>query len=427
MFQDLDRAIEELTPHAFDLLARLVEQPSTVGYERGAQDVLAVELDAAGFTTTMVDIPADIADAPGSGVAQASYDGRGTLVGHRGERGAARSLVINGHVDVVPATEPKLWTAPPFTPQTRHGWLYGRGSADTKSGLTAALLALQALDRARPGWLTGELTVVAPIEEECTGNGTLAACRAGWLGDAAIVLEPTDLGIHLAGCAITWIGLEIAGRPGHAKAAGECANPVAALPAVLTALERLQDTMNRAHRDDPTLEPALAGIAEPFVVNVGEVHAGDWASTVPSVARLAIRVGHPGAWTADETLARVRATVTEACAADPRLVNLPLTWHLTGFRAEGFAQPPAGELIEVLQAAHIDAQGAAPHLFVLGSTTDARFYLNQFGIPAVAYGPRTNDMHGADEAVELDSVVAVARTLARFIASWFAAAEPDRS
>lgn len=71
--------------------------------------------------------------------------------------------------------------------------------------------------------------------------------------------------------------------------------------------------------------------------------------------------------------------------------------------------------------AHAEVHGAAPPLVSMASTTDARIYLNQFGIPATCYGPRAHDIHGVDESVELDSIVQGARTLARFLAAWYAA------
>ena len=71
-------------------------------------------------------------------------------------------------------------------------------------------------------------------------------------------------------------------------------------------------------------------------------------------------------------------------------------------------------------AAHADVHGEPPWQMVLGSTTDARYYLNQFGVPALAYGPRSRNIHGNDEAVELASIVSGARALARFIADFFA-------
>ena len=119
--------------------------------------------------------------------------------------------------------------------------------------------------------------------------------------------------------------------------------------------------------------------------------AGDWPSSVPARARLGVRVGFPRRWTPAEAFDRVRSAVLGAAADDPWL-----------------AAPP-------------------PRRMVMGSTTDARYYLNQFGVPAVAYGPRSRNIHGTDEAVELASIVSGARVLARFMAGFFAASAVERS
>jgi acetylornithine deacetylase len=82
-------------------------------------------------------------------------------------------------------------------------------------------------------------------------------------------------------------------------------------------------------------------------------------------------------------------------------------------------QDPAADVVAILSDAHEDAHGFAPARVTIGSTTDARFYLNQFNVPAVAYGPRTRNMHGADEAVDLSSIVECAKTVARFLLAWY--------
>jgi acetylornithine deacetylase len=92
-----------------------------------------------------------------------------------------------------------------------------------------------------------------------------------------------------------------------------------------------------------------------------------------------------------------------------------------GFRAEGYLIDQDHPLVDALSAAHQWVHGVPPRRVVMGSTTDARYYLNQFGVPAVAYGPRSRNIHGTDEAVELASIVSGARVLARFIARFFAA------
>jgi acetylornithine deacetylase len=150
------------------------------------------------------------------------------------------------------------------------------------------------------------------------------------------------------------------------------------------------------------------------------VTAGDWASSVPARAQLQVRVGFPRSWTPEQAFGRVQAAVLRAAAADPWLAAHPPVVRQTGFRAEGYLLSEQHPLANALAAAHADAHGSPPRRLVLGATTDARFYINQFGRPAVAYGPTARNIHAADEAVELASIAAGARTLARFVAGFFA-------
>lgn len=417
----IDGSIDTNLPRAVDLLGRLVERPSVVGREAEALEVLASEWAVSGFAITRLPISEDIGNHPAAGVPMRSYADRYDLVGERGGHSRpSRSLVINGHIDVVPAEDARAWSSPPFVPTIRDGWLYGRGAGDMKSGFAAGLLALWALDEAAPGWLgDGVLTLVAVIEEEYTGNGTLAAGRAGYLADAALLLEPTDLAFLLAGIGIIWVSIEVDGRSGHAEAALRSVNPVLAARPVLAALETLERDLNERHDSGEDVDPVLAAVGHPYNVNIGTFHAGDWASSVASTARIEVRVGYPRAWTSDHAYEVVRTAVFDASAEDPWLTEHPPRLRLSGFRAEGYAQEPTGELIEILRRAHRDAHGRDPQLVATAATTDARFYINQFGVPAVAYGPRTRNMHGADEAVEIVSIADTARTLARFLVDWF--------
>ncbi|MFC5501459.1 M20/M25/M40 family metallo-hydrolase [Lysinimonas soli] len=417
--EELDRAVTELAPRAFELLSRLVAEPSTVGQEQGAERILAEAMMSAGFAVTELPIPAGIRDDPAAGVPSRSYDGRFDLIGHRGDSTAARTLLLNGHIDVVPADEPDRWSSPPFVPTVRDGWLVGRGAGDMKGGFAAGLLALWALDRVIPGWMTGGLTFVAAIEEEYTGNGTLAAARAGHLAEAALLLEPTDLDILLSGIGIIWVGIEVDGYAAHAEAAEAAVNPILAAAPVIRGLQALEREMNEGHADGSDTDPAFATIAHPYNVNIGTFHAGDWDSSVPSIARIGVRVGHPGGWTSEQALARVKSAIDTETAGDAWLSTHPPRLALTGFRAERYSQAADVELVRALAAAHHDVHGTEPSRVSLGSTTDARFYVNQFGLPTAAYGPRTRNIHGTDEAVELASIVDCARAVARFLRDWY--------
>jgi acetylornithine deacetylase len=99
-----------------------------------------------------------------------------------GGGGAGRSLILNGHIDVVPTGPLDMWATPPFVPVVRNGWMHGRGAGDMKAGLAASLFAMDAL--ARCGLApAGDVYLQSVIEEECTGNGALACLERGYRGD----------------------------------------------------------------------------------------------------------------------------------------------------------------------------------------------------------------------------------------------------
>ncbi len=161
-------------------------------------------------------------------------------------------------------------------------------------------------------------------------------------------------------------------------------------------------------------EPSMAEGASAYNVNLGQVHSGDWTSSSPALAVLGVRVGFPREWTAEKAEAEVRNLVAETVAGDPDFPVQPRI-ECSGLRARGYLLDAESRLVRDLSAAHLDAHGVVPETFSLGSTTDARTYLNDFGIPAVCFGAVTQNMHGIDEYVELRSIVDGARTLARFL------------
>jgi acetylornithine deacetylase len=409
--QRLDDAVVEHEPEAQRLLEDLVNAPSVLGHERPAQLLLAAELERLGFEVSWLDVPASIAEDPAAGVPPMAYDDRQVLVGRLPGTAprTGRSLLINGHLDVVPVGDVAAWSSPPFEASRVDGWMHGRGAGDMKSGLAMATLAIAALLTAA-GRPQADLTVVGVIEEECTGNGTLASVRAGVLADAVLLPEPTDLQVLTSGVGVLWVDVVVPGSSGHAESAPTSVSAIDHIAPVLEALRVLAEDLNR-------------GLDAPrYHVNVGQLSAGDWPSSVPGSAELRVRVGFPTDLTPDGAHARVRAAVAEAAGSDPWLADHPPLVRPSGFRAAGYALPADAEVIAALRAAHSEAHGVAPDVVATNGTTDARFYLNEAGVPALCFGPRTRGMHGVDEAVELASIAAGARSLARFMAGWLGVA-----
>ncbi len=221
----IDRSIEADAERAFGFLERLVAEPSVVGNEASAQQVLAEELERLGFTVERLPIPADIGEREGSGVPSLPYEGRDDVFGVLGP-GEGRSLLVGGHIDVVPAEETAPWSSDPFAPIRRDGRMFGRGTGDMKGGFAMLSLAIDALRRVAPDAIGGPLRLLSVIEEECTGNGTLASCLAGQLADAVVLAEPTGLDLLVAGVGILWLEIAITGKAAHAQSANEAINPI---------------------------------------------------------------------------------------------------------------------------------------------------------------------------------------------------------
>ncbi len=409
----LDLAVEEGAEHAFDFLSALVSAPSVVGSEQQALEVFGREMESLGLVTSRLPFSNDRVTDPRAGVTpltvSRSEDRFQLLATTPGE--GELTLLLNGHMDVVPAETPELWTTPPFEPQRRNGRMYGRGTADMKSGFAIGALALRALQQVRPDLFAHRrLGFLAVVEEECTGNGTLRSVTDhGVTAPEVVLLEPTDLGLMLGGVGVLWVDIDVIASSSHAHESHSHTNAVDLGMRLVAALRQWSAEVGVA---EP--EPSMDEGASAYNVNLGRLHSGDWNSSSPALAVFSLRVGFPREWTVEKAEAEVRDLVERTVAADPDF-PVPPRVECSGLRARGYLLDAESRLVADLSAAHLDAHGTVPETFSLGSTTDARTYLNDFGIPAVCFGAVTENMHGIDEFVDLRSIVDGARTLARFL------------
>lgn len=413
MLSQLDKAIHANAEAAFDFLERLVRERSVVGQEQAALNIFAQEAQKIGLVVERLPFSNDPDPDGRAGVnqsaSQLSPDRFQVLATTPGQ--GPLTLLLNGHMDVVPANAPQTWTNPPFEPYRHKGRLFGRGAADMKSGFAVGLLALRALRDTVPElFATHRLGFVAVVEEECTGNGTLRSIVDHMVSaPEVIVLEPTDLGLLIGGVGVLWIDVSIVSGSGHAQSADGQVNAVELGMRLVAGLKRWLTGVAENHP-----EPALASNRTPYALNLGKVQAGDWTSSVASVASFSIRIGFPRAWTADMAEVEVHKAVAGIAASDPDFPVQPVV-SLSGFRATGYLLDRDAPLLRDLSAAHLETHGRDPNVYAVGATTDARTYLNGFGIPAICFGATGYDLHGIDESVDLQSIIDAARTLARFI------------
>ena len=393
----------------------LVRFPSLRGVEHTAQDFMHDAMRARGLAMDRWTIDIDaIKHHPGFSPVHVSYDNAVNVVGtYRPETQTGRSLILNGHIDVVPEGPLAHWTTPPFEPRIADGWLYGRGSADMKAGLAANLFAFDAI-RAAGFEPAAPIYFQSVVEEECTGNGALACLARGYRADAAIIPEPEDDKLVRANTGVLWFKVTVEGRPTHTRVMGEGANAIDAAYRVIGALRELEARWNAergAHRYFETLE-------HPINLNIGRIEGGDWASSVPAWCSFEARIAiYPGI-SAQAAAEEIQACVRRASNGDAFLRNKPAEVTFHGFFAEGYVLPEGTEAEATLARSFAAVHARALESFVTPGYLDARVFMLYADTPCLVYGPLSEDIHGYDERVSLDSVRRVTKTIALFIADW---------
>jgi acetylornithine deacetylase len=392
-----------------DLLEELVAAPTVLGREESGQAVMRRAFRELG--TDPVDVPLEPAALerhPAGAPFSWDVAGKRNVVATWEPDAAGRSLILNGHIDVVSPEPTTLWSSEPFAPRRDGDWLYGRGAGDMKSGLAAMVGAVRGLQRlgARP---LGPVQLQSVVEEECTGNGALACVLAGHTADAAILTEPTKGAIWNAQVGVLWFQVRVLGAPAHAGLAETGANAIEASYAVIRALRALEAELNAVK------PPLYAAYAHPLHLNVGMIEGGDWPSTVAGECVTSFRLAcYPGDAVAD-LRERVEATVAQVAAADP-VHRIDVLYD--GFACEGCELEADNPLITGLADAAARVTGQSPPLFASTATTDARTFHLYGGMPAVCFGPNAENEHGVDERVHVPSMTETAQAIALFIADW---------
>jgi acetylornithine deacetylase len=396
-----------------DLLGRLVEAPTTLGNEEAGQQIMEQAFADCGLEPRSVYLDAEaLRGAEGASPFSWDVGGKRNVVAGWTARGSVgRSLILNGHVDVVPPAAEALWTNPPFRAVRDGDWLYGRGAGDMKAGLAAMTSAVRALKRA--GYApAADVQLQSVVEEECTGHGALQCLLDGARAEACVITEPHPDHITVAQVGVLWFHVELAGIPAHAARASHLGfNAIDAAVEVLAALRRHETRLN----ENP---PAPFDVFEhPINLNPGVISGGDWPSTVAAACTLSCRIGlYPGQ-DPEEARAGVEAAVAEAVAASPRLAENPPRVRYDGFSCEGSVVDADEPLVQTLSGAYARLHGERPPALATTATTDARHFV-RMGIPAVCFGPRGEGIHGIDERVSLRSVIESAQVLGLFVRDW---------
>ncbi|MFU8867089.1 ArgE/DapE family deacylase [Natronococcus sp.] len=390
---------------------------TTAGNEAPAQEWLRERLVEWGFETYSWEADAEVLAAHPSFPSdpdEIETAERPSVAGvlEFGDPDAGQTLVLNGHIDVVPAGSG--WEGDPFEPRWADGRLTARGAADMKCGLAACAFAARQLEASSPE-IDGRIVVESVAGEEEGGIGAAAAALDNpypFSRDAAIVAEPTDCRPVVATEGSLMKRLRLEGRSAHAATRWRGESVLPAFERIRRALEDLE-----AERGERVSHPLYEEFPIAWPVCVGRLEAGRWASSVADELVAEIRIGVAPGETVDEVEREFDRRLAEAVAE----TNVDCEFERFSIQFEPAEIDPDEPVVRSVQSA-MTAQGLEaidPRAGTYGA--DSRHYV-EAGIPTVLFGPgNIGQAHFPEETIAWEDVLVAGETLAAAAESYLAA------
>lgn len=305
-----------------------------------------------------------------------------------------RSLMFNGHIDVMPADETDEWTNPPFEPTIRDGKMYGRGTADMKGGLMASVMAVQLLKDAGAE-LPGDVLITSVCDEEGGGNGSMQAIMSGERADGVVVGEPTSDEMILAHMGFIFFRVEFEGKSCHS---GGKRNGVSAIDKAIKVINALNE---KEHEWLLTYKHPLLPAPN---LNVGVIRGGNAGSTVAGDCMFETCVHYlPRLMSHDQVVCEFMDVIHRVTKSDPWLEAHPpkVTIYQAG---GGFEMEEADPFVESFKRAYKAARGKDVKVVGSPAGCDSRLWKNIAGCPTIQFGPgNLSECHGIDEWISIES------------------------
>ncbi|WP_405226069.1 ArgE/DapE family deacylase [Lentisalinibacter sediminis] len=330
----------------------------------------------------------------------------------RGEQ-PGPSVLLTGHVDVVPPGDYANWNDEPFSGVARGDRIHGCGASDMKAGLVAAMAVFEAFAESGRNF-PGRIIFAAVPAEEDSGLGTLAAIRGGWDADACIIPEPT-LGANgvpelvIAHAGAMSLKINVPGKSAHAskRLQGE-----SALDHFMTIYEAMREDERKLN--EAVEHPLMKVHPLPYATNVGTIHGGLWSSSVMDSLEAQVRVGVALGETIDEAEARFHDAIMNHIKDDPWLSQNPprIRRLASGFgSAETKRDHPL--VTALAESAEEEFRTTTP-IAAAPYGCDMSGWVRHANVPTVVYGPgEIEQAHAPNESVSLEATCKVARTLVK--------------
>lgn len=417
IWEKLSPAIAARREMTIDLIREMVQRPS-YETEAAVQEYIAGFWQQRGIEPDIWEID-DAALRAHPAAIDGGYDYRGRknlVVTFKGSSGG-RSLVLNGHMDVVPVDPSGVWTGDPWSGEYRDGRVYGRGAVDMKGGLAIAMTVMDALLECKVR-LRGDLQLHCVVDEENGGNGTLAAALRGYRGDATIFLEPTTPELLVvSGRGAQFFRITVIGAEGGIEYQAILPNAIEKAYQVLVAVQAFA-----ARRMAQVNDPLYRLDATKLPCGICKIQAGNWPSTLPASCVMEGSIECMPGEDIRQVSQDFKRYLLEATQQDEWLRQHPPEIEFFGLRLEAAKTDVEAPLVKSLLEAARQITGKRPEV-VGGGGSDLRIPVLYADSPSVLFGPSGGAIHSTDEYIEVDSAMQVAQILGNFILGWCQAVE----
>ncbi len=302
------------------------------------------------------------------------------------------TLVLNGHIDVVPEGDISQWQFPPFEGKIHQGRVYGRGASDMKGGLAAMMMTAKILNDSKDP-LHGKIILQFAIGEETGEPGTKhLLLNRGLGGDFGIVLEPTGLKVATAEKGLVWFRIRIKGRPVHASVAEKGVN---AIEKAKIAIDKIQSyQLELAQRAHPLVGEAKCSITM--------IEGGTKENVIPESCSIILDRRMNPDEPVDQVEDEIRSILDQIASEDP-------DFHYSIERMmvyEAAEIPSDSHLAQVVRKHAAQITNISQEPYGTAFSTDVRNFINDAHVEAVTFGPGESDQpHTFNESIEIEQVV----------------------
>ncbi len=411
--------LEKNRGSAVKLLQKLIQERSTQGKESSAQ---AIVIEACREIGLEIDIWEPDAKEMSThrnfvSVREHFHDSPNVVAIWKGT-GGGRSIILNGHIDVVPEGDILQWESDPFEGKVKDGKVYGRGSTDMKGGNVSLLLAINAL-KSTGVKLKGDVIFQSVIEEESGGAGTLAAILRGYTADAVLIPEPTNMKIFPKQQGSMWFRLKVKGKSAHGGTRYEGVSSIEKSVIVLEKVKELETLRNNRVSD-----PLYKGIPIPLPINIGKIEGGSWPSSVPDLVVLEGRIGVGPEEKLDDVKQEFADCLHALKEVDSWFERHPVELEWFGAQWVPGTVEVGHPFVKLIEGAYQEVAQKPAILEASPWGTDGGLFTQLCDIPTVVFGPGTTEVaHYPNEYISIDEMMKAAEIVAIILMNWCEIAE----